>query len=338
MFAHFIATSRPVGTGFAPAIGMKARRLRMGLPIAAGIAFVTLAGAIVASRMSASRFARRVRAEERDVLARGAATAPRRLDPAVLERLPPPVRRYLTKALGGRDTFIRTVRLRHGGTFRPGLDKAMRPIRGEQVFGSDPPSFVWLGRVPMGPGLWIAARDRSVDGVGNMLVRVQSSFTVVDAKGPELDEGAMMRLLGELTWFPTAFVDDRYVTWAAVDDRHARATLRVGGRDVTGTFELGDDDLPQRFRAQRYRDTPNGGVLTPWEGRSTDFRRVDGVLVPHTMSAVWIVDGKEIEYARFTVERVELDVTEPSAFARAGVDQPATVRLAHADSVVGPTP
>ncbi len=40
--------------------------------------------------------------------------------------------------------------------------------------------------------------DRSVRGEGNMLVRVASTFTLADSRGPEMDEGALMRLLASI--------------------------------------------------------------------------------------------------------------------------------------------
>jgi uncharacterized protein DUF6920 len=164
----------------------------------------------------------------------------------------------------------------------------------------------------MAPGVWIDARDRSVDGIGNMFVRLESTITVANSSGPELDQGALLRLLGELAWLPTAFLDDRHVAWSAIDDRHARATLRVNDRVASGEFEFGADGLPTTFAAERYRDIGAGkSVLTPFVGRFSDFRSVDNVLVPHRAVGAWIVDGKTLEYANFEVRQLEFDRAEP---------------------------
>ena len=174
---------------------------------------VTVIGvvAVVASANSL-RFSRRVSREVRELWAGTA--EPRRIERQRIEALPAPVRRYLSKAVGERELAVRTVRLRHGGTFRTRLDGGWLPIRGEQYFAADPPGFVWWGRVRLAPGLWIDARDRSL----------------ANSVGPELDRGALHRMLGEMTWFPTAFLDDRYVAWSAIDDRRTQATLRVKGQ------------------------------------------------------------------------------------------------------------
>jgi hypothetical protein len=208
-----------------------------------GLLFVSAIGLVACANRA--RFARRVASEARDLLANP--SEPRSVDRARLAALPIPVRRYLEKALGSHTRAVRTVRLRHGGTFRTSLDGKWVPIRGEQYFAADPPGFVWHGRITLMPGLWVEARDRSSAGEGRMLVRAESTFTLADRRGPELDQGALLRLLGEMAWFPTAFLDQRYVTWEAVDDRRATVVLRVGG--ARG---------PRHLRLRRGRDA--GGV------------------------------------------------------------------------------
>jgi hypothetical protein len=262
------------------------------------------AGALAAT--NSLRFRRRVRREAREL--RAGTAEPRPIQRARLEELPAPVRRYLYLALGTRGQTVRTVRLRHGGTFRPKFDGQWLPIRGEQYFTADPPGFIWWGRVRLGPGLWVDARDRSVRAVGSMLVSAESSFTLADAAGPELDRGALHRLLGEMTWFPTALLDDRYVSWSAIDDRRAQAILRLNGREVAGVFEFTADGLPARFSASRYRDLGGGhAVLTPFSGEYGDYRHAAGLLVPHEVTACWQVDGQRIPYALFEVERLDYD-------------------------------
>jgi hypothetical protein len=147
-----------------------------------------------------------------------------------------------------------------------------------------------------------------------MLIRAGSTVTIADAVGPELDQGALLRLLGELAWLPTAYLDERYIRWAAVDDRHAIATLAVNGRQVTGLFEFGTDDFPVRFTANRFRDVGGGkSVLTPFVGECRDYRDAGGLVVPHQVIGSWVIDGTPAPYARFNITRIEFDVKLPSS-------------------------
>lgn len=278
--------------------------------LAAWIAVVAVGVVGLVVSANSLRFRRRVAREARELLLGTAETRP--IDPRRVDELPPPVRSYAGKIARGRQRAVRTVRLRHGGTFRPKLDGGWLSIRGEEYFAADPPGFVWWGRARVAPGFWVEARDRCLSGVGNMLVLAESTLTLGDSTGPEIDQGALLRVLGEMPWFPTAFLDDRYVTWASVDGRRAEAKLRVNGREVAGVFAFAEDGLPETFSAVRYRDLGGGkSVLTPWSGRYADYREVDGLLVPHQVVVSWRVGGEDIPYARFLVERLEFDAAAP---------------------------
>jgi hypothetical protein len=274
---------------------------------------VTIAGVagIVASTNSI-RMQRRVDREARGLL--DAAETPTGENHAAMGRLPAPVRRYLTKAIAPGRTMTHTARLRQSGMFRPSLKGKWFPMSGRQSVTAAQPGFIWWGRVQLAPGIWIDAIDRSVSGAGNMLVKAGSTFTIADALGPELDQGALLRLLGELTWLPTAYLDERYIRWAAVDDRHATATLAVNGRHVSGLFEFGSDDFPVRFTANRFRDVGGGkSVLTPFVGECRDYRDAGGLVLPHQLIGLWVIDGTPVPYARFNVTRIEFDVALPSS-------------------------
>jgi hypothetical protein len=221
--------------------------------------------------------------------------------------LPSSVRRYLELATANRTQSISRAHLVHGGTFRPRGD-AWLPIRGDESFTADPPGFVWRGRVRIAPCVWIDARDQSVAGEGGMRVRLESLWTLADVHGPEIDRSALVRLLGEMPWFPTALADDRYVSWTEVDASSARAALRVHGREVSGVFWFGADGLPDRFTAERHRDIGNGhSVLTPFEGRYRDYREHHGVFVPFEVEASWLLDDAPFSYARFVLDAVEFE-------------------------------
>lgn len=274
------------------------------------LALIFVAGFGLAITIQGSRVERSVHREALELLARPpAAPAPRAPSPP--RALPPPVARYLALAGATRRAPVRTVRLLHAGTFQPSADARPFAIRGEQYFTAEPPAFLWWGRIRVAPGIWIDGRDRSVDGVGNMVIQAVSTFTLADARGPQLDEAALQRLLGELAWLPTALRDARYVRWEPIDGTSARAFLRVGEREVQLVFHFGPDGWPTRVTADRWRDVDGRAILTPWQGEMGDWREVGGLRVPFRIAATWTLDGKPFTYARWEVQELEYDVAEP---------------------------
>jgi hypothetical protein len=249
-------------------------------------------------------FERRLANEMRALL-----LVPHDLRPASVGALPAPVERYRQLAVGTRAP-VHTLQLRHGGTFRMNPTAPPSSIRGTQLFTADPPGFVWTGRVRMLPGVWIDARDMSVAGKGSMRVLLDDVVPVADARGSQIDQGSSLRLLAEMVWYPTSLFDGRSVTWSAIDETHARATLVTGDSEVSGIFEFGADGLPVRMTAERFTDK---GELRPWGGVYSDWRTVSGMRVPFEAAVTWELDAGPCTYAHWLVDSMEFDAATPRA-------------------------
>ncbi len=187
-----------------------------------------------------------------------------------------PVARYRLLAVADR-TPVRTLNLRHSGTFCTSPSAKPSAIQGAQLFTADPPGFVWTARIDLAPGLWLDARDLLVAETGSMRVLLDATLPVVNARGPQIDQGSALRLLAEMPWYPTALFDARYVTWKAIDESHARATLRLHDLEVSAVFEFGADGLPLGMSAERYLGQSE---QRPWGGTYRDWRSVSGMRVP----------------------------------------------------------
>jgi hypothetical protein len=72
------------------------------------------------------------------------------------------------------------------------------PFEAEQVYSTEPPGFIWLAKARVAPPVHLMARDKFVDGKGNMLIRMLGLVTVADGRGPEMDQGAGLRYWSEV--------------------------------------------------------------------------------------------------------------------------------------------
>src|SRR6266540_1088236 len=131
------------------------------------------------------------------LFAQAAPTASGIVTEAMLQDLPEPVRRYLTYTGVVGKPLVGTVHLRQKGKMRLGAGQPWLPLDAEQYYSVRPPGFVWSGTIHLGPLPLARARDRYLDGNGNMLIKAGSVVTVADATGAEMDQGSMMRYLSE---------------------------------------------------------------------------------------------------------------------------------------------
>ena len=118
-----------------------------------------------------------------------------------------------------------------------GIASRHAPTPRDEYFTVGEPGFAWQATVRLAPLLWIEACDRLIEGRGNMLIKFCSMFTLVNASGRELDQGALLRWLAEAVWFPIGYVGDR-IRWESIGFDSARATIVHEGLPVTAIVEI----------------------------------------------------------------------------------------------------
>ena len=224
-----------------------------------------------------------------------------------LERLPAPARRYLetTGVVGA--PWIETARIRYSGRFRLAADKPWMPIRAQQVYTTNPPGFRWQAKFKLA-GLWIMSGDDTYrGGHGHMFGKIAGLFTVFDARGPELDQGTMLRYLNEMTWFPTAFLGDN-ITWQGVDDHSADVTFTDAGKSVTARLFFDEAGRLTNFVTQRYRENKGSYILGTWSTPMTKYATMAGLSLPVRGQAVWKLPEGDLPYADLEIEAIEYNV------------------------------
>jgi uncharacterized protein DUF6544 len=269
------------------------------------VALLALAIA-VASAAGTRRFVRRYDAEKADLLRRGRETPRPVAEPGAHPDLPAPVRRYLEVTRYFQNPGLETAVLRQRGALRPAPGKRWLPFEAEQAYAVEPPGFVWLARGRLAPLVQLLARDAFVGGTGNMRINLAGLFTVADALGPELDQGAGLRYWGEILVFPEV-VTSPYLRWTPVDERSARLSIAQGGLATSAVVEFDAAGYVRALHADRYRDVDGKGVLTPWSGHFREWRGVRGRAFPTRWDSVWHLPEGDFEAVRVEVVDVRTE-------------------------------
>ncbi len=220
-----------------------------------------------------------------------------------IARLPSPVGRSLVRSGVVGTEIPESVTVTQEGRIRTSADRKWLRFAARETYTLDPPGFEWVARLKMS-GITVGKAVDSLDhGRGAMKVKLLGLATVVDEKGPEMDQGARMRWLNETMWFPSVWASGA-MTWEPIDERSAVGSVRIGGEETAGEFRFDEEGRLVDFRADRYRSVEDGFVLEPWSTPLTEHERFGGIEVPSTGSAVWSPDGDDLEYIQIRVTEI----------------------------------
>lgn len=207
---------------------------------------------------------------------------------ADLAAVPIPIQRYLrfTRSMG--KPFIARAEVTQSGQMKLKPDADWIPLHAEQWYDIPGTAFEWIGWVKAAPLFHVRARDQYKDGLGSLKIRLWGIIPMGKAEGQEANEGELMRYLSEIIWFPTAMLGEN-ITWEAMDDTTARATITDHGVSVSGYFHVSPEGRVTAFTAKRYADMGDGTYkLADWYAPVYKYADFDGWYLPSEVSAIWL--------------------------------------------------
>lgn len=253
------------------------------------------------------QFHRDVRSSVEKLHQRAAATG-KIIEEAQLTVLPSPVQRWLRRSgVVGRPMAQRAW-LAQTGEMRTKPNGPWTPVIAEQWYSLDRPGFVWAATMSVGSELSVTGLDTYVDGKGAMKIAAMALYPIADSRGAEMDQGAMVRMLAEIVWVPSAALRD-YVQWTPVGDNHARATLMDGAARVSADFQFNSSGDPESIDAKRYYTRESGATLEHWhiEMDPDGFVEFDGVRVPARSSVSWKLSEGDFEWFHVALTGLRFD-------------------------------
>lgn len=276
----------------------------MRLKIIFGILAVLILVLVVVVLINESAFKKEVDAEVTALFEKGLPADTAIVTEADLAHLPPPIQRYLRHSGIVGKPRVQFVRLKQRGTIRLGPERDWMPFEVEQYYSVNPPGFVWHVRANAFPLLSMVGRDKYAEGKGNMHITLFSTFTVMDVSGPELDQGAFVRFLSEIVWFPSAWLSD-YLTWEAIDSSSAKVTMHDGGISASAIVFVNDEGDITNFIADRFMTVGDGFRMERWSAPMTGYGEFSGFRIPTKGDATWLLQSGDFCYARVEILSIE---------------------------------
>lgn len=262
------------------------------------VLFLALSVTGIAVAIRQRTFGNRIDREIETLLATARTPSTRIVRESDLHVLPAPVQRWLRTSGVVGTAIPTTVRLSQEGEFRLGANKPWMPFHATQHYTTNPPGYLWQVSMRMFPLIDVAGRDRYFEGTGEIEMRLASIIPVARASGGNLDRASLLRYLNEMMWFPAAAILPN-ISWEAIDDTHARATLTDADRSVSAIFVFDDQDRLIDMTAERWNDSEQ--TERPWSTPLSAWGEFEDIVVPIAGIGRWGAGEDIYDYIRLRI-------------------------------------
>ncbi|MEO9966654.1 MAG: DUF6544 family protein [Reichenbachiella sp.] len=227
-----------------------------------------------------------------------------------INHLPPIVQKWMDRSKTLDKPPIQLAYMRQTGRMRTTPDGRWMVFSARQFINAEKPGFVWQAHAKVLPLLHISARDKYINGRGNMLVKFLSLANLADVNGNEIDQGALSRFLAEMIWYPSAALNEA-ITWKAIDQHTAEAIIKYKDGSASGIFSFTPQGDAISFDALRYYVNNNQSSLEKWhiEIDENSYQDFEDRRIPTKASVTWKLNSGDFTWYKLEVEEAIYDVS-----------------------------
>lgn len=249
--------------------------------------------------------------EVRAAFARISDIKPEIITESDLEHLPPAVKKYLHYVGVVGKEKVMNVKIKFEGKIRSNPDDGWMTLTSEQYNFYDKPTRIF----------YIKARKMGIPAVGIhlyknekaiMRIKLAGLFTIVDARGPEMDQGETVTVFNDMCFMAPATLIDKNIQWEINDPLTIFAKFTNGKNSIGATLFFNEKGELINFISNDRFETADGKTYKnyPWSTPVKEYKNFKGIKVATSALTIYHRPDTDFCYGEFRVVGIEYNCKE----------------------------
>ncbi len=223
--------------------------------------------------------------------------------------LPNPIRKYFKTVIKNEMLKPKFVTIQQSAQFKTDVKSEWKPLKAMQYFTTEKINFLWDAKFTGSELFWVHAIDSYINGKGNMLIKLNSSITITDSWGVEMDKSGLIRYLSEAVLFPTALLPSKNLQWNLLDSTTAEIKLHDKNYSVVAKVYFSQDGTINKLETMdKYRTTETGYMKTLYTIYYGNYKLVNNSFyIPTYVEVEWTLPTKKFKYGKFTITSIQYE-------------------------------
>ena len=193
--------------------------------------------------------------------------------------------------------------------FKTDFNSDWRSLKATQYYTSEIPNFIWVSEMETSQFFWINAIDSYVNGKGNMLIKLNSSITVADSWGVELDKSGLFRYISEAVFFPSKLLPSKNLLWNILDSNKAEIKFINHDNSIVAKLYFNSEFKISKIETyDKYRALEAGFEKSLHTVYFSNYKIVNDLFeVPTSMEVEWDLASGKFKYGKFDIENISYE-------------------------------
>jgi hypothetical protein len=223
-----------------------------------------------------------------------------------LDHLPPIVNKYLIQSgVVGTERLV-NMRIRFEGRIRSKPEDSWMNFSSEQFnFFDNPTRIFYIKASKMG----IPAKVLHLykDEKASMVVKLFGLIKIVDARGPEMNQGETVTVFNDMCCMAPATLIDKSIQWEIINPLTVKARFTNGKITISATLLFNENGELLNFISNDRFETADGKTYKnyPWSTPVKESKVINGIRVCSSASTIYHRPENDFCYGEFLLKEIE---------------------------------
>lgn len=223
-----------------------------------------------------------------------------------IQHLPAIVQKYLHYSGSIGKEKVSNFRAEFTGGIRSNSTESFMHLKSVQYNFTDKPTRLF----------YIVAKKKGIpakgihlykDQTAIMLVKIFGLFTVVNAKGTEMNQGETVTLFNDMCFLAPASLIDKNIEWKEIDNTTVDVKFTNGNITISATLYFNEDGELVNFLSNDRFETADGKTYKnyPWITPVTGYTNINGHRLPSGAKLIYKHPDEDLCYGEFNLLSIE---------------------------------
>jgi len=149
------------------------------------------------------------------------------------------------------------------------------------------------------------------DGVAIMKIKLLGLFTIVDAKGLEMNQGETVTVFNDMCFMAPASLIDERISWSEIDESTVEAKFTNGDFVIGATLFFNEKGELINFISNDRFETTDGKEYNnyPWLTPVDSYCDINGYHLPSKARLIYRKPQEDFCYGEFVLKSIEYNCT-----------------------------
>ena len=227
---------------------------------------------------------------------------------SLIEVQPKIIQKFFRAVIDDSSQTPNFITLNQSGNIKTEENYNWLNIKSIEYFTAQKPNLLWDAEIGNSKFFWIEIVDSYLKNKGNTLIKINSSITIGDSWGIEIDKSNLFKYLSEAVYFPTSLLPSKNLIWNILDSNSAEVKFTDKNTSLVAKIFFNTNGTIKKIETlDKFRPMNNNYKESLFTIYFFDYKKHSSFLIPTYCEVEWELEKGKFKFGKFKIDSIKYE-------------------------------